>query len=269
MTTEIQNLDNLNFDEIAALTGAQVRETIVIPQLRVNREPEDEEGNKLPMGHFTVSQGEMRAFGQTALFRPFINSYQYIEYSPEEEKYTNRSIIFKSFNEEAFDEKGGLSCGKVPFKKLNECSPEEQLRQKNIKCRRHLYGLVTFPDSDILEVPVLWRLAGTAFLAPDIALKSITKIKHQFFQHQLDCKTKREKKGSTTYYSILIDPILKEEVRFTEDNYETFKMFQEAINRENSFILKSWREANKMQLKGSEPDYLKDLELDDPIPELA
>ena len=278
MTTELQTINNLSFNELAALTGASVQTTIILPQLLVNREPEDEEGNKLPMGYFTVTQNEQKIFGKTAIFRPFINAYQYSEYSPSENKFTNRSVIIRNFQEEALDLKGGLACGKVPAKRLAELSAEEQVRQKNIKCRRLLYGLLTLDSpvnaegatlDNILELPVLWKMGGSNFMAPDNALKSITKMKHQFFQHNLILTTKREKKGSTVYYTVDVDANLKDVVELTEENVDTFTMFNEIIMRENSFISNMWKKVKQDNVKQlSNADVLKTLELNDTVDDL-
>ena len=262
--TELQTLDQLSFNEIAALTGANVRETIVIPRLTVNREPVDEDNKPLPMGAFTVTQNDIKVFGTKAIFRPFINAYQYSEYSPSTNKFVNRSLIIKSFREEALDEKGGLACGKVPFKKLPELNIEEQLRQKNIKCRRLIYGLLSLEDADINELPVLFKLAGGNFMAPNEALASIEKLKHQYFQHNLILKTKQQKKGSTIYYDVLITPVLKESLQLTSDNMDTFRMFQESIDRENNWIAKQWREAKKAAVQELEADPLASLAFDSP-----
>ncbi len=279
MTTELATLNTMSFEQIAALTGAVVHAPgVILPQLQVNREPEDDEGHKLPMGYFTVSQDEQKIFSKTAIFRPFINAYQYSEYSPKENKFTNRSLIIRNFNEEALDMKGGLACGKVPAKQQAFLSADEQAAQKNIKCRRLLYGLLTLTEvsnvegkqvEDVTDLPVLWKMGGSNFMSPDTALKAITKMKHQFFQHELLLTASREKKGSTIYYVVNVEPSLGETIDLTEENVETFTMFNEVIQRENSFISKAWKEAKTDAVKQiSNVEHLKSLELDDDISDL-
>lgn len=265
MNTELTTLKDLSFDQIAALTGAVQTNTNILPNLQVNREPEDDEGQKLPMGYFMVSQDNNKVFSKTAQFRPFINAYQYVEWSNVEKKYINRSLIIKNFNEEALDTKGGVSCGKVPFKKLSTLSTEEQLKQKDLKCRRHIYGLVTFTE-EIESLPVLWKLSGSNFMAPDVALKSITHSKHQYFQHVLDLSTERKKVGSTIFYNVNVSVDLKNELKFSDDDFEIFKMFQENIDRENAYVHKLWREVKTNSKYDN--GYLKDLDLNDPVDDL-
>jgi hypothetical protein len=268
----------MDFHQLAALTGASIQTSVILPQLQVNREPEDDEGHKLPMGYFTVIQNEQKAFGKTAIFRPFINAFQYSEYSPKENKFINRSLIIRNFAEEALDMLGGKACGKVPNKLHHTLNVDEQVRQKNIKCRRHLYGLLSIDSpvdvegkalDNILELPVMWKMGGSNFMAPDIALKSITKMKHQFFQHSLVLTTKREKQGSTIYYTVDVEPNLKEVVELTEENVETFGMFNEVLARENSFISNAWRRVKQEDVKQlSNRNYLKELELNDSVDDL-
>lgn len=279
MSTELKPLNDMNFEEVAALTGAFVQEkAIVIPQLKINRDPD------YPMGQFTVSQGDTLVFGPVVTFRPFINAYQYVEWSPSEKIYTNSSLIIKNFQEEALDRKGGVACGKVPFKQLAELTADEQLRQKNIKCRRLLYGLLTIPDAktpiqegsktkyeatEVLELPVVCRLSGRGFMAPDVALKSISKLKHQYFQHNLTFSTTRKKDSPVIAYDLGVEVDLKNMLEFTSDNMDVFRMFQDSIDRENSFVARSWKQVKEEALKDlDKSNPLLDLDLNDNIDDL-
>lgn len=273
----LQTINTLSYEQIAALTGAQVNTNTILPNLTVNRMPEDEEGTVLPMGHFTVSQGDIRVYGPKAIFRPFINAYQYSEYSPTEKKFINRSIIIKSFTEEALDMLGGLACGKIPHKRLPELSAQDQLRQKQIKCRRLVYGLVTIPNAvtkdkiktELVELPALWKLAGGNFMAPEVAFKSLVKLKHPFFQHNLTLATKRHMVGTTIIYDVEVEVDFKNDLEFTADNMDTFTNFQDVITRENNYVSKCWREAKQADVKQlSRNDLLASLELNDSVDDL-
>ena len=73
-----------------------------IPRLAINRTPEDDDGNQLPVGHFyTYDQNVgQNVFGKPVTFRPFISAMQYMHYDADKGEYVNRSIIFKSWKEE-------------------------------------------------------------------------------------------------------------------------------------------------------------------------
>lgn len=266
MSTDLTALQSSDFDQIAALTGATVNTSSYLPVLKINRDSEDNAGNAIPTGTYCVSQDGKAVYSKTAIFRPFMNCFQYLEYDPKENTYPNKSVIIKSFNEEAFDELGGLRCGKVKKDFLEHCSPQEQLRQKNIKCYRHLYGLVTIDD--IENLPVVWKMAASNFNAPKNALDVITKLKHHFFQHSLNLSLKREKNGATVYYLSLVEPNLSGVIDFTNEDMATFSMFQEIIDRENKAVLAKWKKAKKLAVDADDDliDVSKELSLDDDLP---
>ena len=68
------------------------------------------------MGAYSVFHSDVgqNVYGKPAYFRPFLNTMQYMQYSPEKEEYVNHSIIFKNWKEEAIDIQGGTRCGKIP-----------------------------------------------------------------------------------------------------------------------------------------------------------
>lgn len=284
MSQELATLGN-SYEEIAALTGAYVGGTgSYLPNLKINTEAVTDNDNTVPVGTYMITQDGNRVYAKTALFRPFLNTYQYQVYDGKLKKYTNKSVIIKNFNEDALDELGGVRCGKIPRKELETLkakgliSPEDIEKQESIICYRGLYGLVTFEDAitetgektSVENLPVLWRTSRSNFNAAQDALNAISKMKHLYFQHwlQLD-KPKREKNGSVTYYIINAEPILDTEVEFTKDDMITFKSFQEMIDRENKQVAEKWR-AVKRQAEPFNLDRaaLADLELNDDISDI-
>lgn len=91
------------------------------PLLRINRLSDDDDGNTLPVGTFMLNSKQVgdRVYGKPALFRPFMNRYQYARYDAQTEKYTNFSVMFSDFNDDIPDELGGFKCGKVAKKNLD------------------------------------------------------------------------------------------------------------------------------------------------------
>jgi hypothetical protein len=262
-TTDLVTFNNQdNFASIAALTGASVSSAVYLPRLRVNRHAVNDDDKSIPMGTYAVTQDDSTVYSKTVLFRIFINAFQYSEYDPKERKYVNRSVIIKGFNEEPIDELGGIACGKVSAKNLDSLSAEQKAHQKNIKCTRLLYGTVCMEETidadgnkdSIVNLPVVFRLNGGNFMAPKDALAAITKMKHHFFQHYLKLTTKRNKQGDNIFYDIVVNPTLDTTVPFTEEDLETFNLFQEVIERENSYISKKWTEAKRSLVKASDDD---------------
>ena len=98
-----------------------------IPRLAINRTPEDDDGNQLPVGHFYTYDSSVgqNVFGKPVTLRPFISAMQYMHYDADKGEYINRSIIFKSWKEEAIDILGGTKCGKIAFKDRASLTPEQ------------------------------------------------------------------------------------------------------------------------------------------------
>ena len=68
-----------------------------IPRLAINRSPEDDDGNQLPVGHFYTydSSTGQNVYSKPVTFRPFISAMQYMHYDAVKSEYVNRSIILK------------------------------------------------------------------------------------------------------------------------------------------------------------------------------
>ena len=175
-----------------------------IPRLAINRSPEDDDGNQLPVGHFYTYDSNIgqNVFGKPVTLRPFISAMQYMHYDAEKGEYVNRSIIFKSWKEEAIDILGGTRCGKIPFKERSTLTPEELERQRTIRCYKLVYGLLSFKDGktaqgnahSVENLPVLYRVTGTAFSPVSAALDQLKKRKKLMFNCTFSLDTKRQKK---------------------------------------------------------------------------
>jgi hypothetical protein len=194
-----------------------------------------------------------------------------MKYDAEKNEYSNRSIIFKSWKDEAIDAKGGVRCGKIPAKELANLSEEERTKQKAIKCYRLIYGMVSFAgvlaggnEAQVVNLPVLWKVTGSNFKPVGEAIESLRRRGKVMFNHTLTLKTKKKKAGSNVFYvsDITVD---KDEVSFTDAEKESLLSFQETINTENEEIVELWRQAKKAEpvsVKASEAKTI-DAEFDD------
>jgi len=281
-STELQAYnDPSNFETIAALTGASLSNTVYLPRLRINKDSINDDGKPIPMGTFAVTQDDKTFYGKTATFRVFLNRFQYQKFDKKTNKYSSRSILIKNFFEEAIDDQGGVSCGKVKKKDLVLLNPEQIKEQENIKCNRLLYGTVSIPKAitvdeekeDIINLPVVMKLGGGQFMAPKEVLDSITALKHQYFHHELDLTlSKPQKNGATIYFNLLIATDFKKFTPLTLEDMETFKLFQEVIDKENNYVSKKFSEAKREAVKGlvTEDDInvLSALDLNDSLDDL-
>ena len=233
-----------------------------IPRLAINRSPEDDDGNQLPVGHFYTydSKSGQNVYSKPVTFRPFISAMQYMHYDAVKSEYVNRSIIFKSLREEAIDILGGTKCGKIPFKERSSLTPEQLEEQRTIRCYKLVYGLLSFDKgvnskgetTSIKDLPVLYRVTGTAFSPVSSALDLLNKRKKLMFNCTLSLNTKRQKKGGNVYYTPDIVVNSDANLQLSDDNMETIKLFQESIEIENKEVIDLYNSAKSKSTNSSD-----------------
>jgi hypothetical protein len=281
MKNEIANINNMSDEQIKQAIGQDDGSSngISIPRLGINRSPEDDDGNQLPVGHlFTYdSSVGQNVFGKPVTFRPFISAMQYMHYDPEKGEYVNRSIIFKNWKEEAIDILGGVKCGKVPFKERPSLTQEQLAEQRTIRCYRLLYGILSFKgkkangeDHEIANLPVLWRVTGTAFAPVGSALDQVNKRKKLMFTTTFSIDSKRQKKGGNVYYTPEISVNADANIQMSKEDMETLTVFQDIINTENDEVVDLYKAAKKGQSTSSDGESAKVIkQVEDPVEVLS
>jgi len=245
-----------------------------IPRLAINRSPEDDDGNQLPVGHFYTYDSNVgqNVFGKPVTLRPFISAMQYMHYDADKGEYVNRSIIFKSWKEEAIDILGGTKCGKIPFKERSSLTPEQLEQQRTIRCYKLVYGLLSFNkgktsqghDHNIENIPVLYRVTGTAFSPVTAALDLLKKRKKLMFNCTFSLDTKRQKKGGNVFYVPEISVNADANLQLSDTDMETLKVFQESIDVENKEIIDLYNAAKSKGANGRDKIDAKIVEELDP-----
>ena len=281
MDNEIANINNMSDQQIKQAIGQDDGSSsgISIPRLGINRSPEDDDGNQLPVGHlFTYdSSVGQNVFGKPVTFRPFISAMQYMHYDPEKGEYVNRSIIFKNWKEEAIDILGGTRCGKIPFKERSSLTPEQLAEQRTIRCYRLLYGILSFKgkkangeDHEVTNLPVLWRVTGTAFAPVGSALDQVNKRKKLMFTTTFSIDSKRQKKGGNVYYTPEISVNADANLQMSKEDMETLTVFQDIINTENAEVVDLYKAAKKGQPTSSDGESAKVVkQVEDPVEVLS
>ena len=253
-----------------------------IPRLAINRTPEDDDGNQLPVGHFYTYDSNVgqNVFGKPVTFRPFISAMQYMHYDAVKGEYINRSIIFKSWKEEAIDILGGTRCGKISFKERSNLTPEQQEQQRTIRCYKLVYGLLSFKNGktaqgkehSVENLPVLYRVTGTAFSPVSAALDQLKKRKKLMFNSLLNIDTKRQKKGSNVFYVPEITVNADANLQLSDTDMDTLKVFQESIDAENLEVAGLYNSAKTKRVNSSDnvdAEIVKDLSDESPEKVLA
>ena len=252
---EIVNIKQMSDEQIMQAIGQDDGSNTGsnIPRLAINRTPEDDDGNQLPVGHYftydsTVGQN---VFGKPVTLRPFVSAMQYMHYDAEKGEYINRSIIFKSWKEEAIDILGGTKCGKIPFKERSTLTPEQLEQQRTIRCYKLVYGLLSFKDGKTAQgephvvenLPVLYRVTGAAFSPVTSALDQLKKRKKLMFNCTFSLDTKRQKKGGNVFYVPEIAVNADANLQLSDTDMETLKVFQESIDIENAEVVSLYNAA--------------------------
>ena len=270
-----------NEDIMKAIGQDDGSSTPSLPRLMINRNPEDDEGSRLPIGSFSIYHNDAgeNIYGKPIKFRPFISAMQYMEYSAEEEAYLSRSIIFKNWKDEPIDTVGGVRCGKVPFKDRANLSADELADQRSKKCYRLVYGEVTFigktasgADYEVKDYPVLWRVTGTQFNPVGNALKSISQRKKLMFNCLLTLETEKKKAGANVFYIAKIAFDADAGVKLTKADEDTLRNFQEVIDTENTEVFELYKQAKKGKATSddaADAKVINDVQEVDPVTELS
>ena len=243
---------------------------INIPRLSINRSPEDDDGNQLPVGHFCIYDSEVgqNVFGKPITLRPFLSAMQYMHYDAEKGEYINRSIIFKNWKEEVIDMLGGTKCGKMSFKERSNLNQEEFEKQRTIRCYKLVYGLLSFKNGvtskgnahNLENLPVLYRVTGTAFSPVSVALNELRERKKFMFNCTFSLDTIRQKKGGNVYYVPKIAVNTDTNLQLSDTDRETLNRFQESINDENKIVIDAYNSAKKKLVNVSDESDLKVVE---------
>ncbi len=248
-----------------------------LQRLKINAEPIDDDEKEIPVGTYSLYSSETGkvVYLKEIYFRPLMSGFQYRVWDNDASKYSNRSIIFKNWGEEALDELGGVACGKIRGKLKNDLSEAELLDQKKIRCSRIVWGLVSGAAVDnednkvtIVEEPCMFYAQGLSYIILDKAIESFTRRNKPFVRYNLFMDTKREKRGGNTFYIAQIKPDLTE-LEFTPEHQGLIVKFQETIDFENMVILEKYERVNNPVPfdNVTKKATLKDLAFDDELPE--
>ena len=274
--------NNTTFEQIASLIGQDVPTNGGGPSinlLKINRDNEDDNGRSIPADSFFVNLPEGTVYAKTIKFQLFMQRYQYMHYDAEANEMVSKSVLAKNLypQTEIPDTIGTMRCGSVPAAQRDCLSAEQDIKQKDIKCFRMLYGKVTFNDAvdaegksvEVANLPVLWRARGSNFMPISKPLDALSAQKKPFIFFNLNASLNRQKNGGLVYYvsdlSIGDGPL-----DFTEDDQELLKFFDENINSENKQVMADYDKALRMSgdiIDADSVDASIDSALNDDLPE--
>jgi hypothetical protein len=254
MTTLPTITNNLSYEQIAQMTGQEMpsKSTSTLKVLKINRDFEDDDGNALPSGTFTVNADGENIYAKTITFQLFMQRYQYIHYDQTEGEFVGKSIMANNLypQTEVPDSIGTMRCGSVPSSKRENLTVEQATKQKDIKCYRMLFGKVTFNDAvnakgdkrTVEDMPILWKARGANFMPISVPLDALTAQSKNFIFYNMDVSLKKEKNGSVIYYvGVFSSP--KGPLDFTESDQQLLIDFDSYIKAENKDVMKDYDSA--------------------------
>lgn len=256
-TQDMATSQELN--SLASMMGATAKpaaneNAMRLPQLVVNSQADDDDGNPLPRGHFTIKNGETPAYAQTVTVRVLSNHFQYMTYDPNEKRVTCKSVEIANWGQEAIDTKGTTRCGKPTSAQLREMAPEDQERHKNTTCFRKIRVLVTgtakTATGDVVEwknVPAIIMAKGTNFNPFNDQVVKMLPNGRNAWDFNIELKAERQKNGSVVWFVINFYPDFKNPLAMDEEVVGHIKNFADSINAENARIKKQYEAALSSQ----------------------
>jgi hypothetical protein len=223
-----------------------------LPELKINYQEENDQGQELPRGQFFVKGTEDDpVYAKSVNFRPLSQLFQWIHYDPEENKVKNKTLMIPMLRQEARDQNGTIRCGKPPSNALREMSKEDQKRYSDIKCFRQVRGLVSYEGKNadgekvtVENLPVIVMLKGSNFNPfEDQFLKKLPRGRKM---HEYSVKvgaTRTKGSGGNVWWVMNFEPDLVNAMPMDEQVFETVKVMHEMVKRENTNIQASHEKA--------------------------
>ena len=234
-TTLPADMSSVSTEEMMKLTGQLDISTTKssLSRLAINHAAEDNDGNSLPRGWFSLYTPEETVFGEKAVMRVFMRTYSYFVWDNEQAAFSCQTVQAPSFSSDFYDTEGGLKCGKldsVTLDSLPKDSPEWAV-QKSIKCSQNLYGLISFENAKN-------RTGGKTV---NDCLRSLSRQKQPMWLMNIGLSSVRKKKGGNIYFHAELTP--QKAVSWVEEDDALMRQFMESVKAYNDNVMKSYHSA--------------------------
>ena len=249
-STEISAVDQ---SEVAMLLGAlqgnTSEDTIKVPFLKVQYEPEDKQGRDVKRGTFLLSDSETPVYATTAKIRVLAQHFQYRESDPQTYKIVNKTVLMDDMRKrEPRDMKGGMRCGRPDAKTLRQLSDEDQqMWRKRVQAFRILRGIVTMEgvnaDGEKVKIenqPFQMFLKGINFIPFEDSVVKALPYGKGMTDVWVDLLT--TKKGKAFIIDFSVDH--KEPAVMDTDTVDTLRVFYDMAKQENERIETGYKNAH-------------------------
>lgn len=249
------NIDTLDTAALMRMTGQTMsgQSGVGVPSLRVNYDDEDQDGNEIPRGSWTVYTDKGQVFAKSVMFRIMLATIQYNHYDADEQKNVSTSVHVQGFDGEIPDSIGGFKCGKVSKKQLAELSEAEQKVQKSIKCAKVLFGLVSLSGTntkgeevEINNLPCVFYARGTHFMPMSDYIADLERHNTPMLTVTINLDLDRKKNGGVTFWEV--NPSTEEkDVPVTKDDHTVYEAFVQTVKAENDEIMAKWKASRAVE----------------------
>ena len=227
--------------KIRAMTGQLVGGSEnFIPGLRVNKNPEDDDGNEVPTGVLSFrSKKYGDVYGkrkQPVVMRPYAHRMRYEAYDSVAKKAVGRSVLFSTFKEEAISDNGYMKAGK-DSNTFNDTTKS--------KCKHMFYGTVsgdfTTAKGETVTLenePVFMKVGGMKFIEISDYIKDFTKKGKILPNYTIAVSAVHLGEGIYNIEFVWSD--LTKKLELDEAAFDTLQKFSDYINAENAVITKKY-----------------------------
>jgi hypothetical protein len=252
-STELVAVDQAELNRLMAVLqgGDTQEETIKVPFLKVQYEPEDPQGRDVKRGSFTLSGFDDPVYAESVKIRVLAHHYQYRESDPQTYKIVNKSILMDDMlKREPRDMKGGLRCGRPDGKTLKQLSEEEQaMWRKKVVSFRIVRGVVSLTgktaDGETVTLdnqPFQMFLKGMNFMPfENTVIKPLKSMNKKMSDVWVDVKTSKAGKAFNIEFSIdhATNAVMD------TDLVDTMRVFYDMAKQENQRIEAAYHKAHQ------------------------
>jgi hypothetical protein len=250
MSTELSAVDQTEVAMLlGALQGSTTEDTIKVPFLKVQYEPEDKQGRDVKRGTFLLSDSEDPIYAATAKIRILAQHFQYRESDPQTYKIVNKTVLMDDMRKrEPRDMKGGMRCGRPDAKTLRQLSDEDQsMWRGRVKAFRILRGIVTMEGTNaegktvkVEDQPFQMFLKGSNFMPFEDSVVKALPYGKGMTDVWIDMTT--TKKGKAFIIDFAVDH--KTGAVMDTDTVDTLRVFYDMAKQENSRIETGYKNAH-------------------------
>lgn len=251
-STELAVVDAAELEQLAALAGADpsANRGPRVPQLKINMDDEDADGKPLPRGYLFLTDQDEPVYAKTVRIRPLLQHFQYSEYDSESNKTVCRTIEATSFNEEFYDTRGTVRCGRPGGKAWKDAPEEVKKRYEDVTAFRLLRCLVSYEgetksgEKRVVEnVPAILRLKGASFMPFEDEVVKQLPSGRKIWDFNCDIELERQKNGAVVYYIVHFKPDLNNPLPMDIPTFDTIKHFVSMVEGGNRKVLDDYKSA--------------------------